>query len=73
MAKKVANIVGGFTNLIIGNNEKIKEARLKICQTCPIFSSNWCLEARGGCGCYLPSKTSYKDEECPKGKWNKEE
>jgi len=73
MSKNVKGIVGGFANLVTGSNEEMKDRRLKICQACPIFSSNWCLEKRGGCGCYLPAKTSYKDEECPKGKWNKEE
>ncbi len=72
MTNKVKGIVGGYANLIIGKEEEMKESRLKICQGCPKFSSNWCLEKRGGCGCYLPAKTSHKDEECPEGKWKKE-
>ena len=72
--KKISNIVQGTVNNLTNTNKELKDKRMSICNTCHIsYSSkgygNWCLRSKGGCGCYLPHKTSVEDEKCPKGKW----
>jgi hypothetical protein len=62
-------ILKGFGNLVTGSNKEISDIRMEICIGCDIHHNNWCLKKRGGCGCYLPAKTTIHTENCPKGKW----
>ena len=47
--------------------EEVKETRLEICNSCPrlLLPTKNCKE----CGCFVAAKTSFKQEECPLGKW----
>ena len=73
--KKISKITKGYANLITGKHLELRLKRESICKRCPISSdsklnySEWCQTELGGCGCYIPSKASVKEEECPKGKW----
>lgn len=58
--------VGTFNNVFKLNN-KLSEARLKICNRCRKKNKYTC----SLCGCILTSKTRLKSAECPLGKWNK--
>ena len=69
MENNFRNISKGFKNLITGENKDISKERLKICQSCYKHYNNWCISKLGGCGCYLPAKTSHQDEKCPDKKW----
>lgn len=63
-------VVKGFANLATGNEKKLSQQRMLICRDCHVSNkTQWCLKARGGCGCYLPAKTRVPEEECPKNKW----
>jgi hypothetical protein len=46
---------------------KVKEARMNICEGCPMFQPHQkrCLE----CTCFLDIKTMLGEERCPIGKW----
>jgi hypothetical protein len=44
---------------------KIGEERMKVCEGCEHFTSNFCKK----CGCFLPAKTLLPNSECPLGKW----
>lgn len=33
----VKNIIEGYTNLALGKNEGMSDARMKICKACPLF------------------------------------
>lgn len=62
---------------------RIQQARMGVCNACP--HQNRTFKSCGGfltggkvihegeekelCGCYLPDKTTYKDDGCPLGKW----
>jgi hypothetical protein len=69
------NVIKGFANLAVGNQEELSKERIDICKTCDISKgagqifNNWCNGDNGGCGCYLPAKTRVPNEKCPKGKW----
>lgn len=51
--------------------EEDREKRMVICRGCPsgCFDNNWCNKDKGGCGCFLPAKTSLPNESCPLGFW----
>ena len=66
--KKVVNFVVAATNHILNGGPTTSDEaayRMEICQNCEKFNQNMCDE----CGCYLPIKTSWKEQECPLGKW----
>lgn len=44
----------------------VLEHRQSICQNCRFKKGNFCL----ACNCYLPEKTKWADQECPRGEWN---
>lgn len=67
--KTSKNILLGILNNLTGENAELSEQRIAICKECPIFHKNFCIEKRGGCGCYLPWKTKVKEESCPIHKW----
>ena len=69
MSNKAKNIVTGFTNNIIGNNQDLSKTRMNVCFMCDVHHNNWCIKDRGGCGCYLPAKTTVESEKCPINKW----
>lgn len=52
-------------------NTEVKNKRLAECLNCPRLNKTLmqCKE----CGCFVNLKTEYKQEECPLGKWVKEE
>ncbi len=68
-SKKAKNILEGFTNEVTGKNQELSDQRMEICQSCVKFHKNFCLRGRGGCGCFLPAKTTVEDEKCPVDKW----
>lgn len=60
--------------------EKLAEARLKICEKCPVRTGIVCDpkkklkhvrtgEIVGGCGCMLTAKVRSVNSQCPIGKW----
>lgn len=49
-----------------------KDYRLDKCRDCEHLKSGLMGFHCGKCGCPVEDKTSYKDEECPIGKWRKE-
>ena len=48
--------------------EKMATERMLICNQCN--DKNIALNVCKLCGCFLPTKTRVKEEECPKNKWN---
>lgn len=48
-------------------SEEIQKKRMSICEDCPFYNvkDNTCND----CGCYLPLKTKWADQECPQNKW----
>ena len=65
------DIINGWGNLALGNHKELAEERAKVCAECPIFKANFCSKELGGCGCFIPAKTSCVECKCPKDKWIK--
>lgn len=61
----VGHVVAGFPLA----DDATAEARLEICRTCPLFSA--CDETcrHQTCGCHIPKKVRWLDQQCPQGKW----
>lgn len=65
---------GKYMNIIeiILNDDSImctldeKNERLKICQSCSLLQNDICEK----CGCLIDVRASYKDADCPMGKWH---
>lgn len=68
---KFEEIVSGFSNLLLGKEKELAEQRAKVCAECPIFKDNFCSKELGGCGCFIPAKTSSPTSKCPKDLWIK--
>jgi len=66
---KLEEIISGWTNLTLGLNKEQAEERAKICAVCPKLKDNYCSKELGGCGCYVPAKTSSPNSHCPDSKW----
>lgn len=66
---KLEEIITGFKNLVTGEFKQEAEKRATICSTCPKSKDNFCSKDLGGCGCYLPAKTSSPNSKCPDNKW----
>lgn len=69
--KKLIRFLKALLNHIIKGSPKvskdIQKERMEICYKCPFYNkeNNTCND----CGCYLPLKTKWKDQECPQKKW----
>ena len=46
-------------------------ARMEVCRTCEHYNS--LIKTCGICGCFMPAKTNFKDQECPDSprRWEK--
>jgi len=66
---KLEEIYSGWKNLLTGDFKIEAESRAKICAECPLNKKNFCDTSMGGCGCYIPAKTSSPNSKCPKGLW----
>ena len=55
-----------LTNFKILENEKIKDQRKKICQSCEHFTKLTICEQ---CGCLMPLKWQFEFAKCPLNKW----
>lgn len=70
-ASGVKNFISNDINQNNLCSEEIIEDRHSICETCPSFKNNSCIE----CGCFLSrdkiymNKLALKDQACPLGKW----
>ena len=64
-ARKIRNIILGWSALLSGRTPEFARKRLSICRTCK--SNKWwvCME----CGCPLAAKTRSEDEFCDLSKW----
>lgn len=60
-------IASAFIKLFKGENDKLSEDRLKICNPCEHRMGILC----GNCGCYLKAKVRDPEEECPNKYWLK--
>lgn len=60
-------IANAFIKLMKGENSKLADERLKICNPCDDRMGILC----GVCGCFLKAKVRDEEEECPKFKWLK--
>lgn len=60
---RVASKVGALNS----KTSELGEARLGICQSCPLFkaSSSKCEE----CGCFMKTKVLARSSRCPLNKW----
>ena len=56
---------------LASKKRRVSEARMSICRDCKIFDKQ--RDVCTFCGCYMRKKTLLLEEECPKGKWKKEE
>ena len=65
MWKVIKNIIIGWCNYFRGYIDPTVIKRRKICKKCLSNNQNFCAE----CGCYIPAKTTVKDEECKLNKW----
>ncbi len=68
---KLKEILNGFANLVWPNPrvEKIAHDRAIICAACDTNVNNFCSIQKGGCGCFIPAKTSSEYSSCPKNFW----
>jgi hypothetical protein len=87
LATRLANFAKAAVNHAIQGNPTVEEAvmkrRLEICRACPLFKPNEndvggvCTHST--CGCTIQdnlnylNKIAWADQECPIGKWGKEE
>ncbi len=71
MAKKIKEIVSGWTKVLFTNAEVevIAEKRLSICNACPFKDSMMGIDCCSLCHCPLISKTRSLTSECPKNYW----
>lgn len=83
---KGEEIASAYTDLLLGNNEKVAQERMDICKGCPLYKTvtknvhvcNPMLkiehattkEMTKGCSCVLEAKTRKLESYCPAGKWN---
>lgn len=62
---KLKHIVIGFWYKLTGQNEAMRNSRIKICNKCSDKDGAWC----GICGCLLDAKTRVYKEHCPNDLW----
>ncbi|SVD72124.1 uncharacterized protein METZ01_LOCUS424978, partial [marine metagenome] len=72
MAKNVAKSIGKTTKAALSGMEvvagaELVEKRTRICRGCPWFVAKGQRCAK--CGCVVPLKAYFKEEQCPIGKW----
>ena len=81
VAPSLVRRIGNFTKAAIAHavrglptaDEATIDARLEICQTCPLFDGLVCRHAK--CGCRINrekaflNKLAWADQSCPLGKW----
>lgn len=66
---KLEEIYDGWKNMLTGEFKEVAEKRASICAECPKLKNNFCSKDLGGCGCYIPAKTSSPASKCPDSKW----
>lgn len=59
----IKHVANGMVNV----SDSVKEERMNICKSCPLFNSS--NTTCNQCGCYLVEKTKWASEKCPIDKW----
>jgi hypothetical protein len=72
MVKSVAKSIGktaraALSGMEVVSGAELVEKRTSICRACPWFVPKGQRCAK--CGCVVPLKAYFKEEECPIGKW----
>lgn len=68
-AKKVRNIIIGWSLKLFGLEADLANIRLTICETCPSRVKTSLGDACGECGCILDAKARVEDEKCDLDRW----
>lgn len=78
MNSNLKGIIQGASNRLLQKvgavsktTQALADSRLAICQKCEIFDTATlrCDSTKGGCGCYMKTKTLVPSAKCPKAKW----
>lgn len=74
MIRKITSVFTGFYNYFFKQIpiEIMARERKEICNQCEVSlfgKSDFCLKAKGGCGCFIEAKIRSKEESCPLNKW----
>lgn len=71
--KQAANLTRAMSKHVAGGLKEVGFAdyadRLNVCKGCELRDKNKCTD----CGCFLLKKAWWRSEDCPKGKWKKQE